>query len=170
MTKGCYAEGRDGYCEYASKQAFIIQNQYRVEKGVVPLVWSKELYNVAKIRSKELTKLFSHRRPDGTYCYTAFTHFFGKERCKHFSNVYSERLKSIGYSYVVCADNCYAENAAGGSMGPEEVIKGWRNSPGHYRTFIDSELISGSISCYITSDGTKYWISSFAYIDVDNVK
>ena len=68
MTKGCYAEGKDGYCEYASKQAFIIQNQYRAEKGIAPLIWSNELYNFAKIRSKDLTKLYEHTRPDGQGC------------------------------------------------------------------------------------------------------
>ena len=105
MTKGCYAEGKDGYFEYASKQAFIIQNQYRAKKGVAPLVWSNELYEVAKIRSKELTKLYSHTRPDGSPYYSAFIEYFGKDRCRMFKDSYANYLKSIGSPYVACAEN-----------------------------------------------------------------
>lgn len=118
MTKGCYAEGKSGYFEYASKQAFIIQNQYRTEKGVAPLVWSNELYEVAKLRSKELTRLFSHTRPNGSYCHCAFTDYFGKDRCILFREAYTEYLKSIGSPYAASVHNCYTETAARGNMGP----------------------------------------------------
>lgn len=170
MTKSCYAEGKSGYFEYASKQAFIIQNQYRAEKDVAPLVWSNELYEVAKIRSKELTKLFSHRRPNGSMCWYAFTEYFGKERCNLFKDAYSELLKSLGLLQAVCAEDCYNENAARGSMGPLNVMHGWKESSGHYKAMVDLELVAGAISCYCDDYNIEYWISSFAYIDVDNIK
>lgn len=170
FLKGCYAEGKDGYFEYASKQAFIIQNQYRVEKGVVPLVWSKELYNVAKIRSKELTKLFSHRRPDGTMYYKAFTNYFGKKRCEEFKRKYADYLKNLGSTYAACAESCYTENAGKGVFGVSDIMCAWKKSSGHYDVLVRASLMSGAISCYRDENDTEYWISSFAYIDVDNVK
>lgn len=169
MTKGCYAEGRDGYCEYASKQAFIIQNQYRAEKGIAPLIWSKELYNVAKIRSKELTKLYSHTRPDGSYCRDLFVSYFGKERCKNFQDNYRAWTKAAGAERVRGARECYSENAGCGMYGPLKIMIAWKRSSGHYTTILDSRNISGVISCFY--DGyEEYWISSFVCVDVDNVK
>ncbi len=170
MTKGCYAEGKDGYCEYASKQAFIIQNQYRTEKGITPLVWSNELYNVAKIRSKELTRLYSHTRPNGEYCQKLFVEYFGKERCKMFQNNYRQLTLSRGLNYVISAENCYVENAGCGCYGAMRIMDAWKSSPGHFRNILDTEILSGSISCFRSSNNTEYWISSFAVIDVDSIK
>lgn len=170
MTKGCYAEGKSGYFEYASKQAFIIQNQYRTEKGVAPLVWSNELYEVAKLRSRELTRLFSHTRPNGTYCQAAFVEYFGKERCKRFQSNYSEWTRLTGEMHICDDENCYMENAARGTMGPEEVMQGWKNSKGHYKALMDKLMVSGSIACLRGNNNEQYWISSFAVIDIDNVK
>ena len=170
LVKGCYAEGKDGYFEYASKQAFIIQNQYRVEKGVVPLVWSKELYNVAKIRSKELTELYSHMRPNGSMCWYAFSDYFGKERCTLFRNNYLMLLETLGSKRVVCAEDCYTENAGKGIFGVSHIMSAWKKSSGHYDVLVRASLMSGAISCYRDENDTEYWISSFAYIDVDNVK
>lgn len=168
--KNCYEEGKNGYFEYASKQAFIIQNDYRIRAGVAPLVWSNELYNVSKIRSKELSKSFAHTRPDGSYCYTAFVEYFGIERCKLFRDNYSEKLNSDGDNHVVGIHNCYTENAARGCISTLTAVNCWKNSPGHYNNFIQKDIVSGSIACYESNLGEKYWISSFAYIDVDNVK
>lgn len=169
MTKGCYAEGKDGYFEYASKQAFIIQNQYRTEKGIAPLVWSNELYEVAKLRSKELTRLYSHTRPDGSYCRDLFVEYFGKERCKKFQDNYRELRMAAGKKEVRGAQECYCENADMGSMGPLGVMNEWKLSSGHYATILDGRNISGAMSCYVKNN-VEFWIGSFACIDVDNVK
>lgn len=170
MTKGCYAEGRDGYCEYASKQAFIIQNQYRAEKGIAPLIWSKELYNVSKIRSKELTKLYSHTRPNGDNCKELFVEYFGKERCKIFQNSYRQLTLSKGLNYVISAQECYVENAGCGNYGVLGIMHAWKSSPGHFKNISDTQNVSGSISCFISSNNTEHWISSFVVIDVDSTK
>lgn len=170
MNNGCYAEGKSGYFEYGAKQAFVIQNQYRLEQGVVPLIWSEELNSVAKLRSKELVKFFSHTRPNGTYCQTAFVDYFGYERCKRFQANYRELTKINGFEKVRSAENCYIENIGSGSYGVEKIMDAWKNSPGHYNALTKSELVTGSIVCYRNSENTQYWISSFAYIDVDNVK
>lgn len=170
MTKGCYAEGKDGYCEYASKQAFMIQNQYRVEKGIAPIIWSKELYNVAKRRSKELTKLYSHTRPNGKSCKSLFVEYFGIERCRKFQSAFREWSLSKGYNYATSAEDCYLENAGCGMYGPRRITTAWKLSSGHYENILREDDISGSIACYQDLSNREYWISSFASIDVDNIK
>ena len=170
MTKGCYAEGKDGYCEYASKQAFIIQNQYRAEKGIAPLIWSKELFDVAKIRCKELIKLFSHTRPNGEDCSKLFIEFFGRERCRRFQTNYSDWTKASGELHVCSAENCYNENIGHGLFSVSGIMISWKNSPGHLRTLINSRYVSGTIVCYFDNSGEQYWTSSFAVVDIDNIK
>ena len=169
MTKGCYAEGKDGYCEYASKQAFFIQNQYRAEKGIAPLIWSNELYNFAKIRSKDLTKLYEHTRPDGQGCQDFFVDYFSRERCRRFQDNYRTLTKLAGHEAVRSAQNCYNENAGCGLYGPDKIMLAWKRSSGHYASLLNIELICGAMSCYRIDD-TEYWISSFAFIDIDNIK
>ncbi|WP_347994065.1 CAP domain-containing protein [uncultured Eubacterium sp.] len=170
MTKGCYAEGKSGFFEYASKQAFIIQNQYRTEKGVAPLAWSNELYEVAKIRCKELTKLFSHTRPNGEGCSEFFEEYFGYDRCKRFQNAYREMARLAGLNRVRSSDNLYNENIGRGIFGVRGIMQGWKASIGHYNTMTNYELVVSSISCYCDKGDTEYWTSSFAYINVDNIK
>ncbi|WP_290850811.1 CAP domain-containing protein [Eubacterium sp. LMAG:50] len=170
MTKGCYAEGKDGYCEYASKQAFIIQNQYRAEKGIAPLIWSNELYNFAKIRSKDLTKLYEHTRPDGQGCQDFFVDYFSKERCRIFQENFRLQTKSAGHEKVCSASNCYTENAGCGYYGPEMKMKRWKASLPHYSNLLDTDLVSGAISCYRDNEEKEYWIGSFAVIDIDSIR
>lgn len=170
MDYGCYAEGKSGYFEYGAKQAFIIQNKYRIEQGVAPLIWSKELNSVAKLRIKELVKLFSHTRPNGTYCQTAFVDYFGQERCKRFQMNYSEWTKVAGEPHACSAENCYTENIGMGSYGIQQIVDAWKSSNGHCRAMMDKSAISGTMICFRDIDNTQYWISSFAVIDVDNIK
>lgn len=46
-------------------------NDYRAKKGRKPLSASKSLTKAAMIRSREITVVFDHRRPDGSMCFTA---------------------------------------------------------------------------------------------------
>lgn len=50
---------------------FNLVNEARLQAGQSALVWSEELYQVAAVRAKEITQLFSHTRPDGSEWYTA---------------------------------------------------------------------------------------------------
>lgn len=170
LLKGCYAEGKDSYFEYASKQAFIIQNQYRAEKGIAPLIWSKELYNFAKIRSKDLTKLYEHTRPNGQGCQDFFVDYFGKERCRRFQENYRACTKAAGREAVRSAQDCYTENAGCGYYGPEAKMHSWKLSEKHCYNLLNFKTVSGAISCYRDNEDKEYWISSFAFIDIDNIK
>ena len=69
-----------------------------------PLVVNKELEKTAKVRAKEISKLFDHTRPNGEPCYTAFP------------------------------DNCWArgENIAGGQTSAKSVTEVWKETNEKY--------------------------------------
>ena len=68
------------------------------------------------VRTRELVTLFSHTRPDGTNCYTAWD--------------------QAGLDYYWAA----GENIAGGYTSPSEVVSAWMNSPGHRANILDTDF------------------------------
>ena len=81
----------DGYVDVS--EAYDCLNEFRTEDNVwqwnadnttktyfntndsnklEPLAWDTALEQTAKVRAKELSQSFSHTRPDGTSCFTAF--------------------------------------------------------------------------------------------------
>lgn len=181
FLKGCYAEGKDGYFEYSSKQAFIIQNQYRTEKNVSPLIWSKELYNVAKIRSKELTRLYSHTRPNGQKSSSAIEEYLGVERCnllkKTYENSHSETVyidQNNQYATtkkIFMINNSYGENIGLGNYGVLNIMLAWKKSSSHYNNLCNSNYETGSICVYSpATNNIEYWTSSFEIINIDEIR
>lgn len=57
---------------------FVIHNMARQGCGRTALKWDAQLEADANIRAKELMTLFSHTRPDGTYCYSLDEHICGE--------------------------------------------------------------------------------------------
>ena len=88
------------------KQVFNLVNTERQKAGLEPLGYYSLGQKAADIRAKEVTLKFSHERPDGTMCFTAF--------------------EEIGVSYYSAG-----ENIAKGYGTPEIVMNAWMNSPGH---------------------------------------
>ena len=179
FLKGCYAEGKNNYFEYASKQAFIIQNKYRAEKGISPLIWSNELYNVSKIRAKEIKKLYSHTRPNSKDCSSIIEEYFGKERCLMFKSYFESNNTVASYDQatglysthkkIFLASNSYSENIGCGVYGPFIKMERWKASPGHYSNILNSNFVTGAISCYCNNE-QEYWTSSFEIINIDEIR
>ena len=48
------------YERYAAEQAFELQNRYRKQAGVELLTWSETLYEICRVRAKEITTDYSH--------------------------------------------------------------------------------------------------------------
>lgn len=48
-------------------------------------------------------------------------------------------------------------------------MSAWKRSLGHFQTILETRYISNSISCYVDGNN-EYWASSFAVIDIDNIK
>jgi uncharacterized protein YkwD len=88
-------------------------NQYRKQKGLKPLKLSAELSNAAKAHSRDLAKWdrISHYGSDG-------------------SNPW-DRVKRVGYNARLAA-----ENVGTGQISIEEVVRGWKESPGHNKNVL----------------------------------
>ena len=140
--------------------AYIYLNDFRCEKGVwywnsddttktvfnigsgnilKPLARDAELEQTAKLRAQEIVKLFSHTRPDGTICFTAYPD-----------------LLALG------------ENIAYGQTTCKEVTDDWKETndlysgQGHRRNMLDSGFNCVGIAGYKVGN-TIYWVQAFGY-------
>jgi uncharacterized protein YkwD len=88
-------------------------NQYRHDKGLKPLKLNAELTEAAKAHSRDLAKWdrISHYGSDG-------------------SNPW-DRVKRTGYKARLAA-----ENVGTGQVSFDEVLKGWKDSPGHNKNLL----------------------------------
>ncbi len=93
-----------------------IINQYRTENGLKPLKLNAELTAAAKLHSRDLSKWdrISHYGSDG-------------------SNPW-DRVKRSGYKARLAA-----ENVGTGQIDFKEVMKGWKESPGHNKNLLLSD-------------------------------
>lgn len=88
-------------------------NKYRRERGLKPLALNPQLSEAAKTHSRDLAKWdrISHYGSDG-------------------SNPW-DRVKRSGYNAKVAA-----ENVGTGQIDFSEVLKGWKDSPGHNKNLL----------------------------------
>ena len=128
-------------------------SRYQLPQALSPYVWDSGLEKVAKLRAKEIAQSFSHTRPNGQSCFTAYT--------------------ELGVSTPT-----QGENIAMGYTSVESVMAGWAeaNQPysgqGHRRNMLGGvyETASGSVGtigftcigiacCQV--NGVKYWVQEF---------
>lgn len=127
------------YFNEAYEQAVLDQvNQVRQGLGLSPLTLNTTLVNAAHTRSVEIVELFSHTRPDGRSCFTAWD--------------------EAGISY--CS---VGENIAAGQQTPDEVMEDWINSPGHYANIVNENFTELAVGCYYVPGSTYgyYWVQCF---------
>lgn len=131
-------ETEDGDSEndnsYASEVITLV-NAERAKYNLAPLTTEKNLSAAALTRAKEIVQSFSHTRPDGT----------------SFSTV----LKEHGISYRISG-----ENIAWGQRTPQEVVRGWMNSPGHRANILNERFTSIGVGYHI-ENGRTYWTQLF---------
>lgn len=122
---------------YADRVIELVNNE-RAKAGISPLQKDVSISALADIRSKELTTLYSHQRPDGTNCITIL-------------DEYNVPWYAAG------------ENIAAGFSSPEKVVEGWMNSPGHRANILNPDYNKIGVSCYIdrNSEYTYYWEQLF---------
>ncbi len=122
--------------EYAY-QVLAIMNQIRAENGLSTLTTTQELMNTAQMRAEEITVSFTHNRPDGSSCFTAF--------------------KQNGVSYRAAG-----ENIAAGQNNPQYVMDCWMNSPGHRANILNPAFNHVGIGCYYFNGYYGiYWSQNF---------
>ena len=100
---------------------------------VSTLTMDADLMEVAMQRAAECAVLFSHTRPNGTPCYTAFSPCGGYQ----------------------------GENIAAGYGTAQSVYNGWYNSAGHYANMVKEVYNCIGIGCFVDSNGTRYWVQCF---------
>ena len=125
-------------------QVLRIVNQQRAAAGLNPLTMDQGLLNTAQLRAQEIVTLFSHKRPDGSDCFTAFP---------------------SGHMYV-------GENIAAGYGNASFVMEGWMGSPGHRANIMDSDYSAIGIACYYAPGTTYgyYWVQCFGSSVQNEVK
>ena len=62
----------------------------------------------------------------------------------------------------------FRENIAFGYVYPYEVMKGWKNSIGHYHSLLMKNLRYGAIACYRKNEAS-YWVSMFSEPQIDEL-
>lgn len=121
-----------------AEQVVNLVNKERAKAGLKALVIDKNIEAAALIRAKETEISFSHTRPNGS----------------SFSTV----LRENGISFRGAG-----ENIAWGQKSPEQVMKGWMNSPGHRANILNPRYTKIGVGYYKSSTGRQYWTQLFTY-------
>ncbi|MDE6710039.1 MAG: Ig-like domain-containing protein [Oscillospiraceae bacterium] len=114
-----------------------IVNKERKKAGKDPLKSDDELNAIAALRAKEIAEQFSHTRPNGTSCFTAFD--------------------EAGYKYMMSAENiAYNYNDSA-----DDIMEIWMNSSGHKANILSGDVTKIGVGLY-ESGGKYYWVQVFA--------
>ena len=102
---------------------------------MAPLKLSAELQSAAAIRAEEITRRFSHTRPDGSKC----------------STVIPNGKYNMG------------ENIAAGKNTASKVVQQWMNSPGHRANILRSDYTELGVGYAYKEDSQykHYWVQIF---------
>lgn len=119
-----------------AKRELDMINEYRVQAGVPKLIMNEALQNTAMLRAAELTLSFSHTRPNGTRCFTAFPPGNNAEG------------ENIAYHYYPSGDNATI------------VTNMWMNSSAHRENILSSRYKSVGIGC-VYYNGAYWWAQCF---------
>ena len=114
-------------------------NAERAKYGLAALeMGDANLTAAAQTRAEEIATVNSHVRPDGSKCFTV--------------------LDDYGVT-----DDPTGENAAWGSVSPEEVVNAWMNSAGHRANILDPEARKMGVGYYYNSSSAwgHQWIQIF---------
>ncbi|UOQ95345.1 CAP domain-containing protein [Halobacillus shinanisalinarum] len=117
------------------EQVVQLTNQARKKEGLEPLKTNGELARVAQTKSKDMSKknYFSHISPT-----------YGSPL---------QMLKQFGIEFDTAA-----ENIAEGQQTPDQVVKGWLDSPRHRKNIMNENVTE--IGVGYTEDG-QYWTQLF---------
>ena len=121
-----------------SEKVIALVNSYRSQHGLSSVSYDATLAKAANVRAKELVSSFSHTRPNGTRCFTAFD--------------------EAGVSYRGAG-----ENIAMGQSSAEAVMSDWMKSEGHRENILNANFTKIAVGVYEGSDGRLYWAQEFAY-------
>jgi len=117
-------------------EVFRLTNEQRQIHGLDSFSQDVALTQTAALRARESKIFFSHTRPDGSDCFSAFD--------------------ENGVIYGMAA-----ENIAYGQKTPTEVVAGWMDSPGHRANILNPGLINLGAAVEMDENGRLYWSQEF---------
>jgi len=119
-----------------AEEVFRLTNIEREIENLSPFTSTEPLRRAALLRAEEITEYFSHTRPDGRDCFTAFT--------------------ESGVDYLTAG-----ENLAAGHRTPSDVVRGWMNSPGHRENIVNPAFGRMGVGIVMDETGRIYWTQAF---------
>ena len=155
IKKGSYVSGKSGYHLSCDQQAFMLQNEYRKKAGVVKLGWSDVLYEICKVRAKDIVDDFSHKQLDST------SQKVLKNKYGYTDWELRGEINGMGYGLTIIS----GENIYSGETSPKKAVDAWAKSPkGHYHNMVHPDYRYGAIASY---EGR--WGAIFSMVDVDAI-
>ena len=135
-TASCTGKEINGFKADSDQERVLeLMNKERAAVGASALILDETLCKAAAIRAEEITRKFSHERPDGTR--------------------YVSLLNELGI-----VNKAGAENIAEGFLSADEVMSGWMKSSGHKKNILNSTYTHTGIARYV-SGGKSYWVQIF---------
>ena len=128
------AQTTSGTTNFASEVLRLV-NKERAKAGLPAYTTSQPLTSAANKRAQEITRTFSHTRPNGSSFFTALRE-------------YRVPFRASG------------ENIAFGQKTPQEVVTTWMRSPGHRRNILSPRFKKIGIGIAQKS-GRNYWTELF---------
>jgi len=122
--------------ELFAEEVFRLTNVERARAGLAPFFTSQPLDAAAMVRAVEIVEVFSHTRPDGRDCFTAFAE------------------NDVVYLTA-------GENLAAGHRHPADVVRGWMDSPSHRENILNPAFGRLGIGVYMDENGRLYWTQAF---------
>lgn len=116
----------------AAQMLITLMNENRKNNGFAELEVSKVLMDAAKIRVEEITRIYSHTRPDGSMCNS------------------------------IAPNDIFGENIARGTAlpTPEAAAKGFMSSDAHKTNAMDTRHTKTGAAC-INVNGELFWVQLF---------
>jgi hypothetical protein len=128
-----YVKAKGGLNYSYAKNVLKIVNKNRKKKKAKKLVLDKALTKAAMIRAAELSYRYSHIRPNGKKCATAFKW-----------------------------QQMFGENIAHGEKSAKEVMYDWMHSPMHKKNILKKGYTRIGIGCFVNEYGEYYWTQVFS--------
>ena len=115
-------------------QVLALCNEERARYGLPLLITRQDLWEmVGMVRAREVRQYFSHTRPDGSDCFSAYD--------------------DIGFD-----SGSAGENIAYGYGSPRSVVNAWMNSSGHRANILESVF-----RVLVTGSSGSSWSQNFSY-------
>jgi uncharacterized protein YkwD len=116
-----------------------VLNEYRINNGLQPLIYSRTLEAAADLHADDLWQrgYFAHVNPDG-------------------ENPGDRALRSGFCTRYV------GENLAAGQRSVARAMEAWINSPSHNTNMLQADYIYVGMGYSVDANGRQYWAQSFA--------